>query len=85
MTDDNSIALCTDSEDTADARAICRPTSVVLPVDGRWWLRALVELTHLTPEQVLVEALARLYADLTGRLELNGAPVEYYVEKEGDA
>lgn len=85
MTDDNNTVVCTDSEDTADARAICRPTSVVLSADGRWWLRALGELLHLTPEQVLVEALARLYADLTGRLELNGAPVEYHVEKDGDA
>lgn len=85
MTDDNSIVVCTDSEDTVDARAVCRPTSVVLPVEGRWLLRALGERLHLTPEQVLVEALERLYVQSRAFEVLDGAPVEYHVDKDGDA
>jgi len=77
MTEDNDLLVVTDTDDPpadTDARAVCRPTTVVLPVEGRWLLRSLVERLHLPPEQVLFVALERLYADkaLARALEVLG-------------
>lgn len=89
MTEDNDLLVVTDTDDppAADPRAVCRPTAVVLPVEGRWLLRTLVERLGKSPEQVLVMALERLYADkaLARALEvLDGSQVEYFAQ-DGDA
>lgn len=84
MTEDNPLIVVTDTDNPDDARAICRPTTVVLPVEGRWLLRTLVERLHLPPEQVLFVALERLYVQYPTVEMLDGGPVEY-VAQDGDA
>lgn len=79
MTEDNDLLVVTDTDDqpAADARAVCRPTTVVLPAEGRWLLRTLVERLHLPPEQVLFVALERLYVQYPTGEVLDGGPAEY--------
>jgi len=77
MTEDNDLLVVTDTDDPPAAvpRAVCRPTAVVLPVEGRWLLRTLVERLHLPPEQVLFVALERLYVQYPTGEMLDGGTV----------
>lgn len=79
MTEDNDLFVGTSAEDPvpAEPRAVCRPTAVVLPAEGRWLLRTLVERLHLPPEQVLFVALERLYVQYPTGEVLDGGPAEY--------
>jgi hypothetical protein len=79
MTEDNALLVVIDTDDppAADPRAVCRPTTVTLPVEGRWLLRTLVERLGKSPEQVLVMALERLYVQYPTGEVLDGGPAEY--------